>query len=133
MSCAAIPPVLHVSVSATEVKNAFIQWRCASTVHWSRLFDAALVCSVRDGTRHFHCTRKCGAVGRVIATAVPWCWIVCTLQCALAAAAAATLTHKICVCVSIRSQNQQLIFHYTTLKVVGFYNRDVVCLLRGTD
>ena len=41
--------------------------------------------------------------------------------------------YKMCVCVFIRSQNKQLIFHYTTLKVIGFFNGDGVCLLRGTD
>jgi hypothetical protein len=114
------------------------------TVHWSRLSDIARACSVRDGTRHFHCTRKCGAVGRVIATAVPWYWIVGTLQgqdCTIVAAAICTITssgkiihfaYKCCVCLFVRSQNQQLIFHYATLKVIGFITETecIYCAVR---
>jgi len=37
-----------------------------------------------------------------------------------------------CICVfCVGSQNKQRLFPYTTL--TGFYNRDGVCLLRGTD
>jgi hypothetical protein len=71
---------LRVSASAVQVKNAFIQWCRANTVHWSRLFDTARVCSVREGTRHFHCARKCGAVGRVIATAVDCLYVTWTAR-----------------------------------------------------
>jgi hypothetical protein len=39
--------------------------------------------------------------------------------------------HTLYLCVLCESENKQPLFPYTTL--TGFYNRDGVCLLRGTD
>jgi hypothetical protein len=81
---------------------------------------------------------------------VAWYWVVGTLlgvaalyECNVVAAAAplctTTLTGKIihfaykcCVCLFVRSQNQQLIFHYKTLKVIGFITETgcVYCAVR---